>query len=80
MYGKNSYYKLRKLISKGQELRFVYEAGPCGYSMTWHKCLKPEVASASINRAKAHIREIMRKERGRSLTSVIGELTPYFRG
>jgi RNA-directed DNA polymerase len=51
-----------------------------GYSMTWHKCPKLKVASASIKRAKAHIREIMRKGRGRSLTRVIGELTPYLRG
>jgi RNA-directed DNA polymerase len=51
-----------------------------GYSMTWHKRPKLKVASASIERAKAHIREIMRKGRGRSLTRVIGELTPYLRG
>ena len=51
-----------------------------GYSMTWHKCPKLKVAAASIKRAKAHIREIMRKGRGRSLTRVIGELTPYLRG
>ena len=51
-----------------------------GYSMTWHKRPKLKVASASIKRAKAHIREIMRKGRGRSLTRVIGELTPYLRG
>jgi RNA-directed DNA polymerase len=51
-----------------------------GYSMTWHKRPKLKVASASIKRAKAHIREIMRRGRGRSLTRVIGELTPYLRG
>jgi group II intron reverse transcriptase/maturase len=51
-----------------------------GYSMTWHKSPKLKVAAASIKRAKAHIREIMRKGRGRSLTRVIGELTPYLRG
>jgi RNA-directed DNA polymerase len=51
-----------------------------GYLMTWHKRPKLKVASASIRRAKAHIREIMRKGRGRSLTRVIGELTPYLRG
>jgi len=51
-----------------------------GYLMTWHKRPKLKVASASIKRAKAHIREIMRKGRGRSLTRVIGELTPYLRG
>jgi RNA-directed DNA polymerase len=36
-----------------------------GYSMTWHKSPKLKVAAASIKRAKAHIREIMRKGRGR---------------
>ncbi|MGZ6249448.1 MAG: group II intron reverse transcriptase/maturase, partial [Syntrophales bacterium] len=51
-----------------------------GYSMTWHKRPKLKVASASIKRAKAHIREIMRKGRGRSLTRVIEELTPYLQG
>jgi RNA-directed DNA polymerase len=51
-----------------------------GYSMTWHKRPKLKVALASIKRAKTHIREIMRKGRGRSLTRVIGELTPYLRG
>lgn len=51
-----------------------------GYSMTWHKSPKLKVAAASIKRAKAHIREIMRKGQGRSLTRVIGELTPYLRG
>lgn len=51
-----------------------------GYSMTWHKRPKLKVASASIKRAKAHIHEIMRKGRGRSLKRVIGELTPYLQG
>ncbi len=51
-----------------------------GYSMTWHKCPKLKVASASIKRAKAYIREVMRKGRGRSLPRVIGELTTYLRG
>jgi RNA-directed DNA polymerase len=51
-----------------------------GYSMTWHKRPKLKVASASIKRAKAHIREIMRKGRGRSLRRVVVELTPYLRG
>jgi RNA-directed DNA polymerase len=51
-----------------------------GYSMTWHRSPKLKVAQASIKRAKAHIREIMRKGRGRSLGRVIGELTPYLRG
>jgi RNA-directed DNA polymerase len=51
-----------------------------GYSMTLHKRPKLKVASASIKRAKAHIREIMRKGRGRSLRRVIVELTPYLQG
>lgn len=51
-----------------------------GYSMTWHKRPKLKVAMASIKRAKEHIREIMRKGRGRSLRRVIGELTPYLQG
>ncbi|MGZ6240688.1 MAG: group II intron reverse transcriptase/maturase, partial [Syntrophales bacterium] len=51
-----------------------------GYSMTWHKSPKLKVAAASMKKAKAHIRDIMRKGLGRSLTRVIGELTPYLRG
>ena len=48
--------------------------------MTWHKRPELKVASAPIKRAKVHIREIMRKGRGRSLRRVIVELAPYLRG
>jgi len=51
-----------------------------GYSMTWHKSPRLKVAPSSIKRAKAHVREIMRKGRGRSLGRVMGELAPYLRG
>ena len=27
---------IRKLVSQGRELRFVYEAGPCGYEIYRH--------------------------------------------
>jgi RNA-directed DNA polymerase len=33
-----------------------------------------------VKRAKAHIKEIVRMGRGRSLPKVIGEITPFLRG
>jgi RNA-directed DNA polymerase len=51
-----------------------------GYTMTWHSRPKLKVASDSIKRIKVHIREVIRKGRGRSLMRVIGELTPLLRG
>jgi RNA-directed DNA polymerase len=51
-----------------------------GYTMTWHNQPRLKVASDSIKRIKAHIREVIRKGRGRSLTNVMGELTSLLRG
>jgi len=51
-----------------------------GYSMTWHYQPRLRVAPASINKAKARIREVIRKGRGRSLRKVMEELTPLLRG
>jgi len=51
-----------------------------GYSMTWHHQPRLKVASESINKAKAHIREVIRKGRGCSLRKVMEELTPLLRG
>jgi len=51
-----------------------------GYTMTSHHRTKLKVAPQSVKRAKAHIKEIMRKGRGRSVAKVIGELTPFLRG
>ena len=51
-----------------------------GYSMTPHHRPKLKVSPQSVKRAKAHIREIVRKGRGRSVAKVIGELTPFLRG
>ena len=51
-----------------------------GYTMTPHDRPKLKVSPQSVKRAKAHIKEIVRKGRGRSLAKVIGELTPYLRG
>src|SRR4030066_2514897 len=48
--------------------------------MTPHRRPKLKVAPSSVKRAKAHIREIVRKGRGRSLPKVIGEITPFLRG
>jgi RNA-directed DNA polymerase len=51
-----------------------------GYSMTWHNQPRLKVASDSIKKIKAHIREVIRKGRGRSLRKVMEELTPLLRG
>jgi len=51
-----------------------------GYTMTSHHRTKLKVAPQSVKRAKAHIKEIVRKGRGRSLPKVIGEITPFLRG
>ena len=51
-----------------------------GYTMTWHHSPKLKVAEKSIKRAKARIREIIRKGRGRSLPKTAVELTKYLRG
>ena len=51
-----------------------------GYTMTPHRRPKLKVAPGSVKRVKAHIREIVRKGRGRSLAKVIGEITPFLRG
>jgi len=51
-----------------------------GYTMTPHHRTKLKVSPQSVKRAKAHIKEIVRKGRGRSLPKVIGEITPFLRG
>jgi len=51
-----------------------------GYTMTPHHRPKLKVSPQSVKRAKAHIKEIMRKGRGRSVAKVIGEMTPFLRG
>ena len=51
-----------------------------GYTMTSHLRPKLKVSPISVKRAKAHIREIVRKGRGRSPAKVIGEMVPFLRG
>jgi RNA-directed DNA polymerase len=51
-----------------------------GYTMTWHNQPRLKVASNSIKKIKTHIREVIRKGRGRSLRKVMEELTPLLRG
>ncbi len=51
-----------------------------GYTMTLHRSPKLKVSPKSIKRAKARVKEITRKGRGRSLPKVIAELTKYLRG
>jgi RNA-directed DNA polymerase len=51
-----------------------------GYTMTWHQSPKLKVSPNSIKRAKARVKEIIRRGRGRSLPKVAAELTTYLRG
>jgi RNA-directed DNA polymerase len=51
-----------------------------GYTMTPHHRPRLKIAPQSVKRAKARIKAIVRKGRGRSLPKVIGELTPFLRG
>jgi RNA-directed DNA polymerase len=51
-----------------------------GYTMTWHRTPKLKVAEKSIKRAKARVKELIRKGRGRSLPKTAAELTKYLRG
>jgi RNA-directed DNA polymerase len=51
-----------------------------GYALTWHHGPKLKVAPAAVRRAKAFIKEVIRRGRGRTLAKVIGDLTPFLRG
>jgi RNA-directed DNA polymerase len=51
-----------------------------GYTLTPHHRPKLKGAASSVKRAKGHIREIVRRGRGRALPKVIGELTSFLRG
>jgi RNA-directed DNA polymerase len=51
-----------------------------GYSMTWHKKPRLKVAPQSVTRLKDHIREVLRKGRGRSVGRVITDLRPLLTG
>jgi len=51
-----------------------------GYTLTWHTRPKLKVAPAAVQRAKAFIKEVIRRGRGRTLAKVIGDLTPFLRG
>jgi RNA-directed DNA polymerase len=51
-----------------------------GYTMTPHQSPKLKISQNSIKRAKARVKEIIRKGRGRSLPKVVGELTTFLRG
>lgn len=51
-----------------------------GYSMTWHKKPRLKVAPESVKRLKGHIRELLRKGRGRAVGRVIIDLSPLIIG
>ncbi|MCL4491800.1 MAG: group II intron reverse transcriptase/maturase [Nitrospirae bacterium] len=51
-----------------------------GYSMTPERKPKLKVSPSAEKRAKEHLREILRKGRGRKLSVVIGEIALFLRG
>lgn len=51
-----------------------------GYTMTWHKRPRLKVPAAGVKRFRANLKAIFRRGRGRSLSTVIAELTPILRG
>jgi RNA-directed DNA polymerase len=51
-----------------------------GYTVTWHRDPQLKVASQSLQRLKAKLRQILRRGRGRNLLGVIEELSPVIRG
>jgi transposase len=74
---------VRKLVSKGQQLHFVYEAGPCGYQLYRHLSAKgfdcqvvapsriPKPSGNRIKNDKRDARMLARLHRA-------GELTPVY--
>ncbi len=51
-----------------------------GYSMTWHMRPRLKVAPESVRRFKDHIRELLRKGRGRSISATMQQLKPFLTG
>jgi RNA-directed DNA polymerase len=51
-----------------------------GYSVTAHRQPRLRIAATSVQRLQQHIREQMRRGRGRSLSHTIEELNPLLRG
>ena len=51
-----------------------------GYSMTWHMRPRLKVAPESVRRFKDHIRELLRKGRGRSTNATMQKLKPFLTG
>jgi RNA-directed DNA polymerase len=51
-----------------------------GYSMTWHTHPRLKVAKQSVARLKHEVRKRLRRGRGQSLQSAVGDLSPLLRG
>lgn len=51
-----------------------------GYSMTFHKKPRLKVAATSVKRFKAHLKDLFRRGRGRSLTKTIDDSKAKLRG
>ena len=51
-----------------------------GYTMTWHRKPRLKVAPESVRRLKNHIKELLRRGRGRAIGRVITDLEPVITG
>jgi len=87
--GKRVLESITKYIQKKLKLRVnqektavdkVHKRKFLGFSFTTGKELKIRIASESIKRFKSKVREITRRKRGKSLRTIIHELSIFLRG
>jgi RNA-directed DNA polymerase len=87
--GKRVMASLERFLSKRLQLKINREKSAVarpwgrkflGYSVTLHHKTKLKVAPASVKRLKANLCELLRRGRGRNLSTVIRELRPVIRG
>ena len=66
--------KNKSKVTKPSAAKFL------GYSMTGHKIPRLKAAPGSVRRLKNHIKELLRKGRGRAIRRIIKELGPVITG
>ena len=57
-----------------------WNRGYLGYTLTRHKLSRLTIAKASLQRLMQHVREILKRGRGRNIRRVMEELAPVLRG
>lgn len=73
--------RLRLTVNEGKSaVERPWKREFLGYSMTPERKPKLKVSPSAEKRIKGHLREMMRKGRGRRLSAVIGEVTLFLRG